>query len=166
MADRMVVLRGGEIVQLGQPAELYRRPRTRFVADFLGETNFLAAKVIGREGGRIVLESAVGRLAAHVEGGEGELGDALGTDREVTLSIRPEAIRILAPSAAASTGGNFLRGRRTGSTYLGDAAQHTIAVNGATQLRINETNPRSPLDEHVVLQIEPEDVVIVADDID
>jgi iron(III) transport system ATP-binding protein len=70
MADRVALLRDGRIVQLGTPRDLYREPKTRFVAEFLGEADFLEATVAGQEGGTVRLDTPAGRLTAAIVGGE------------------------------------------------------------------------------------------------
>src|SRR5262245_64861577 len=80
MADRIVVMRGGAIEQVGTPLEIYREPASPFVADFIGVMNFIAATVVGA--GRVRFGGL--ELACDADGW------ALGT--EVTLAIRPEDI--------------------------------------------------------------------------
>ena len=87
MADRIVVMRGGAIEQVGTPLEIYREPASPFVADFIGVMNFVAATVVGE--GRVRL-------------GELELAcdaDGLAPGTEVTLAIRPEDIVVQEASA-------------------------------------------------------------------
>ncbi|HRQ72809.1 MAG TPA: ABC transporter ATP-binding protein, partial [Phycisphaerales bacterium] len=98
MADRVAIMDAGRVVQLGAPADLYRRPRSRFVAEFLGETNFLEAEVLGVEGGLARLRTPAGELAAFIaDDGPQAANDRPAPASHVTLSIRPEAIRLLPP---------------------------------------------------------------------
>jgi iron(III) transport system ATP-binding protein len=166
MADRMAVLRGGEIVQMGRPAELYRRPRTKFVADFLGETNFLDGRVLGLKQGLAVVDTVAGHLVSAV--GDRESEPKVGS--EVVLSIRPEAIRALSQGEVAgvarvrATGDqpiNYIEGRRVATTYLGDAAQHVIELADRARLRLNELNPQLTQNDAVAVMISADDVVIV-----
>lgn len=92
MADRVAVLSDGRLRQLGTPSELYREPADAFVADFIGETNFLPAHVLGEDGSAVTVRLkdfghavAVPRSACRV------------TDGEVLVGVRPEHIRIAAP---------------------------------------------------------------------
>jgi iron(III) transport system ATP-binding protein len=80
MADRIVVMRGGAIEQVGTPLEIYREPASPFVADFIGVMNFVAAIVVGD--GRVRLDGL--ELACDADG--------LEPGTEVTLAIRPEEI--------------------------------------------------------------------------
>src|SRR5262249_39765652 len=82
MADRIVVMRGGAIEQVGTPLEIYREPASPFVADFIGVMNFVAATVVGNGGVRL------GGLELACD------ADGLAPGTEVTLAIRPEDIVI------------------------------------------------------------------------
>ena len=86
VSDRMAVLDGGKILQVGTPQEIYRRPARKTVANFIGETDFIPGKLRALSGGCAKVETAVGDF-------EGVLGDphaAPAVGAEVTLSIRPE----------------------------------------------------------------------------
>ncbi len=164
MADRVAIMDAGRVVQLGAPADLYRRPRSRFVAEFLGETNFLEAEVLGVEGGLARLRTPAGDLAAFIA------DDGAGSDRpapaaRVTLSIRPEAIRLL-PSPQGSglkTQASCLPARLLETVYLGEIAQHTLELAGGARVKAAELNPppSSPGSSDVRLTIEAADVVIL-----
>ncbi len=62
MADRVVIMSRGEIAQVGTPREIYRAPRTRFVAEFVGRNNILPGKVTHAAGGKVTVETALGRF--------------------------------------------------------------------------------------------------------
>ncbi|MFO0873995.1 MAG: ABC transporter ATP-binding protein [Phycisphaerales bacterium] len=152
MADAMAVLRDGEIVQSGTPDALYRRPRTRFVADFLGETNFLQGKLVGVDSDGVDVETPAGRLRATASPTSRRVGDA------VTLSLRPEALHV-----STIEGGNVIRGTRTATTYLGETAQHDIALADGTSIKALEINPRARPRDDSRLHIDPTDVVVLDD---
>jgi len=154
MADRIAVLRKGRIDQVGSPQELYDRPRTRFAADFLGDTNFLEAQVIGATDDVVELEGPAGRLTAAAT------RETLPQDR-VVCSIRPEAFRI----AADTDSGNILAGRRIETVYFGDTAQHVVELPGGQTVRVSELHPvRLSRGEDMRLTVEPRDVVVVSDE--
>src|SRR5205809_2605567 len=89
MADRIAVLRAGRIEQTGTPEEIYFRPHSRFVADFIGESNFFDVSADGGAKGTVVLADGtrVGCAESHAPDGHARL----------TLMIRPEAIRVFRP---------------------------------------------------------------------
>src|SRR3954449_12724523 len=95
VADRIAVLVAGRIVQVGTPGELYHRPNSAFVADFIGHTNLISGKVIGRDGRMARIETPVGLVTADLNShGGGALPDG------VTVSIRPEHMRIVRSDVA------------------------------------------------------------------
>ncbi len=149
LADHIVVMRDGRLVQQGRPRELYERPRTRFLAEFLGETNFVPATVVESGGGVLALETPLGTLASAFLAGRcaGE---------RVTLSVRAEAWRIdeLGTIELACVD----------STYLGKMAQHELEAHG-TRLRVTELNPPLPSRKGAALRlsVDPGQVVVLDD---
>jgi spermidine/putrescine transport system ATP-binding protein len=88
MSDRIAVMNQGHVLQVGTPGEIYERPADRFVADFIGETNFLEGEVKGRRADEAtVVVDGVLTLHVPIERGVG-MGD------EVTVAIRPEKISL------------------------------------------------------------------------
>jgi ABC-type Fe3+/spermidine/putrescine transport system ATPase subunit len=115
LADRLVVMDAGRVVQVGTPDEVFSRPRTRFVADFMGITNIFAGT---RSGGRFMTEGGTSLpLPA-------DLPDA------PYVALRPSALRL---TTAPASGGAGLGGVITDRTYLGDTVQYRIAVGGQAQ---------------------------------
>jgi iron(III) transport system ATP-binding protein len=158
MADRIAVMRLGKVVQVGAPRQLYERPASRFVADFLGETNFIAAEVRERDRQQVVLETAAGVLHSTV------YPDDLPSTGNVTCSIRPEALRLLVGTPDGDAV-NRMTVTRTHTVYLGEMAQHHLAVDDELKLKAFELNPRLiPTEsQQVTVQVDPQDVVILAD---
>lgn len=134
MADRVALLRSGQIVQIGTPRELYRAPKTRFVAEFLGETNLIEAKQVGVQGDRVDFEIEAGRFAATPAVNPQARSD---TEQDL-LSIRPEAIRLRRPEDD-----NTLPGKLVETTYLGETAQHIVEIKGCPPIKVAEMNPFS-----------------------
>lgn len=95
MSDRIAIMDRGRIVQLGTPREIYRRPASVFVSDFIGQTNLLRGTLAAVEGGIARLDLAGGAVAS------AEAGGPLAVGAPATLSVRPEAIRVLRDAAAA-----------------------------------------------------------------
>jgi len=86
LSDQVAVMRNGVIEQTGPPREIYDRPRTEFVAGFLGASNFLAGTVVALEGGTAIVETPAGRASL--------LADSRIGDR-VRIAIRPERLRMM-----------------------------------------------------------------------
>ncbi len=155
IADRMAILDNGHIQQVGPPAQVYRHPVSRFVADFMGETNFIDGTVRAVDGAHVEVETTLGNFASTVPAGgwRPKAGDGC------TLSIRPESWQ-LATSAAPRNG---LAGRIRDRVYLGEMAQYEFAASQGL-LKIYELNPRfvelSP-EREVFASVAPEDVVVL-----
>ena len=116
MADRIVVMNEGVIEQVGTPTEVYRRPASAFVADFVGTTNFLPAVVIGP--GRVRFESL---------DLECEIGLRPGPGHDVTLAIRPEDVVVRNVDARTA---NSLAVRVTEIEFLGSFCRVGLTMNG------------------------------------
>ena len=86
LSDRVAVMKDGRVLQVGVPKELYERPRTRFVADFVGTNNLLPGQVRERRGERLFVETGVGRLEA--------IPNAAAIADRCVLAIRPENVAI------------------------------------------------------------------------
>jgi iron(III) transport system ATP-binding protein len=158
ISDRMAILEGGHILQVGSPREVYKRPRRKTVAHFIGETDFIAGKVTGLNGETATVETALGRF-------DGILGDpskvpAVGA--EVTLSIRPECWEL---SRERNAERNSVRGRIGDYVYLGEVAQYELVVRDTT-LKVFERNPRfvdGATRGEIFAAVEPADVVVLVD---
>jgi iron(III) transport system ATP-binding protein len=152
IGDRIAVLSAGKVLQIGAPAEIYRHPRNRFVAEFIGEANFLTGQVVVRNE---LLEIDLGRRSLVVAATQNPGADA---GSLVSICLRPEAIRI----AERPPPGQFWRARLIQTTYLGQVAQHLFRCD-EDLLKVAEFNPRSARfrpGEEYFLCIEPEDVTI------
>ena len=153
IADRMAILDGGHIRQVGRPSEVYRQPHSRFVADFMGETNFIEGKVSAVDGRTVTVETPLRAFQA-TSGGDGwqpKTGDAC------TLSIRPECWR-LSPKDGAQ---NSVAGRIADRTYLGEMAQYQFSA-GPQMLKVFELNPKYvelSAEQELFASAEAEDVV-------
>jgi iron(III) transport system ATP-binding protein len=158
MADRVAVLRSGKVIQVGPPRDLYQRPANRFVADFLGETNFLPATVVGRDQGLALLECPVGRFRSAV------FPDDLPPTGNVTCSIRPESLQVMSSQDHCSADLNHFPARITHSTYLGEVAQFDLALDNTLSFKAFQLNPRGPVTPGPArLAFSPHDVVVLHD---
>jgi iron(III) transport system ATP-binding protein len=116
ISDRIAVMEAGRVRQLAAPMEVYTRPATRFVADFIGEANFLPGEVVGRDARGVQVR--VGPAVVTVPG-------AVPASGRVTLVARPEAIRIHTVEPGS---GNGLPGEIERAAYLGTAAEYVVAT--------------------------------------
>jgi spermidine/putrescine transport system ATP-binding protein len=120
MSDRIAVLSQGSIEQLGTPEELYERPRTRFVADFLAVKNIFEAAVVSAIGGKVTLRTPGGLELVAADDGNYDAGST------VTVGIRPERLRLESPSGPA--GANALAGILEDEIYLGDSTEWHVRL--------------------------------------
>lgn len=157
MADRVALLRSGQIMQLGTPRELYRKPNSKFVAEFLGETNLIQANAVSGDGGSTVFE---------VEAGRFEAAGIQTKNKQELVSIRPEAIHLVEPGEGKSLPAKVLQ-----TTYLGETAQHLVEIKGCPPIKIAEMNPFGSLSrvhpspgDTVGVVFTPGDIVVVADE--
>lgn len=115
LADRVVVMNTGLIEQIGTPEEIYRHPKSPFVARFMGMNNFLPGEVKDREGGRWV-ETSLGLF----EAGEVPAGKA-------DVLLRPDSVRVV---ESAGKGEAVLNGQVVESAYRGSMSRTVVDVNG------------------------------------
>jgi len=131
MSDRILVMNGGRILREGTPEEVYRQPRVRFVAEFLGQCNFLTGAICtGPDGGVVLKTAEFGDGIAVLEHHAGPSG---------TIAVRPEDIEI-SPAAEPGAAGNGPEGTVLGATYLGDHFQYRVAV-GMVRLSVRSQRP-------------------------
>src|SRR5690606_32269493 len=126
------------VVQVGPPRELYEQPNSRFVADFLGESNFIAGTIAVGDGGKVVVHTPVGEIEAPPAAGGSATRPRWSPGTPVTCSIRPEGIRL---EPATENGTNTLRGRCREAIYLGDTAQVLIELADGTAIKVQQPSP-------------------------
>lgn len=148
LADRVVLMRAGRVVQVGAPEEVYRRPASAWVARFLGLTNLLDAQAIG-DG---LVETPVGLLQLDPSGLAHP--DARGALR---LLIRPEAARL------DDTGPNALRGVVTGCSFRGERYRLDVRHGSGVELSFSLSGrvDLPAVGEPVVLSIEPRGMMLL-----
>jgi spermidine/putrescine transport system ATP-binding protein len=149
MSDRIAVMNDGRIEQLAAPEELYERPRTRFVAEFLAVRNILDAEVLAVEAGLARLRAEGGLLLAAADDGGYRVGAS------VVLGVRPERLRL------DGGGVNRLEGVIEDEIYLGDRTDWRIRA-GALLLTVAEAvgpGPERRRGDAVTVSCPPEAVL-------
>jgi iron(III) transport system ATP-binding protein len=121
LSDVVVVMDSGRIEQAGSPDEVYRRPASRFVADFIGRANFVEGDVLAVDGDRIEIELLGQRLRVPAAPGHA-------TGSTATVVVRPESVRV---------GTGELQARVQGSTFLGSIVEYELAIADQTLLAID-----------------------------
>jgi len=124
MSDRIAIMNEGRIMQVGIPAELYEYPANLFVADFIGESNFLKGRVVKTEGNRLAVETKDGlRIWSKKR-------NALGLGKEITVAIRPEKIQVFSSKIDVPTDiVNCFPGQVEEVVYVGEASVYHIRLS-------------------------------------
>jgi iron(III) transport system ATP-binding protein len=156
-SDRIAVLDRGRLVQVGRPAEIFDRPKTRFVAEFVGKANILTGRMDGD--GRLVLpDGSRIRLT----------GPGAALSGEVAVCLRPHNIMLVADAAEArdlaDQGYNLFSGTIRRSIYFGDAVDFTVELPSGTTLRvIAPPAQRFDSGQSVNAAVHPNHCVVVSD---
>lgn len=153
MSHRIVLMRDGRAVQVGRPADVYHRPQTRFVAEFVGEANLLPCLVVGQE--------AAGVRAKLERGGHVGTFPYFGTGRfrggdQAMVAVRPEHLRL------ADAGDADLVGRVAAMVLMGPVTVHEVRLDDGSLVRVQATDgDDTGVDEQVGVRILPGRGVVV-----
>jgi spermidine/putrescine transport system ATP-binding protein len=139
MSDVIVVMRDGLIQQKGDPTILYERPVNRFVADFIGTSNFMDATVVEDAGGTMVVQTNRG-MTLRGAPTDPEARPEVGAS--VTVVTRPERLEVLPAEGAgpAAEGMTQIRGRVEQGTYLGDQTEYRVKTDEAGEVIVRHQN--------------------------
>ncbi|TPI19796.1 ABC transporter ATP-binding protein [Mesorhizobium sp. B4-1-1] len=146
MSDRIVVMNAGSAEQIGTPEEVYERPATAFVADFLGKANMLPGTV-SRSDGPTTVTLASGQTV------NVQAPQPLPRGSAVTVVVRPQKLSV------GRTSANRLPGRVVSASYLGGSAIYEVDIGGKTNIRAN-----APIDGRVLNEGEAIELGFDADD--
>lgn len=167
IADRVAILRDGDLMQVGPPRDLYRAPRSRFVAEFIGETNFVPGQIKGVNSDSLDVQTAVGIIRAARPEGTWSL------NQEVWCSIRPESWHVLGADHKADN--VLFTATLQDAMYLGQAEQLIVRLDGGLEkttdeawrtIKIAVANPdaRPPaIGGKVRVGVDPNDVVVLSE---
>jgi spermidine/putrescine transport system ATP-binding protein len=160
MSDRIAVMNAGRVEQLGTPEELYERPRTRFVADFIGTSNFLSGAIESVEGLTAVVRLAGGDRCVTA------MARGLGVGHAVELSVRPEAVSLRAVNGAGPTGAvGTINATVEQAAYLGGNIQYLVrSASGLSLTALAPTSgDRIPVGGGVEVTWSPGDALVLAE---
>jgi spermidine/putrescine transport system ATP-binding protein len=150
ISDRIAVMRKGKILQVGTPTELYMNPEHLFVANFIGESNFLNGDVIGADEGFTEIRLR-GNLIVHSTNAKARL-----KDERIVLAVRPEALRLQRGLKKAQ---NALQGKVKDVTFEGTVTRYEILLKNEDKVIVTMPSlagePYS-VDEEVTVSFEPE----------
>lgn len=158
MSDRIVVMNKGRVEQDGTPEDLYFRPASRFVADFIGETNLLSGQMRGTDGDKVVMDWQGNTLLGTAPNRVQQEG------QQITASVRLEKLSLHAQRPQT---GNAVQGRVVGKTFLGSRMAVQIAVgergDALLQAYVTVDAHQSVGSEPVWIGWEPENMAVLSD---
>jgi spermidine/putrescine transport system ATP-binding protein len=145
MSNRIAVMSKGKALQIGSSVEIYERPNCRFVADFIGETNFLSGTVKAIDKDRVVVDMTT--LKQEITGiGIGNLS----IGQSVAVSIRPEKVHLVDDDGSEvknlTDKENQLKGRVTATAYIGSDTRVVLELGTGVRMKVWEQNAISTLD--------------------
>jgi len=160
MADRLGVMHAGKLIQVGTPAEIYEEPKTRWVAEFIGDVNLFEGPITGHSGDLASVDTRVGPL---VVGRKAGFADG----QKVSIAVRPEKIDIAREPFATSE--NQLHGIVADIAYLGDLSvykvrdEHGVIVKASVANKDRHASELLHRGDKAFLRFAPEAGVMVQD---
>jgi iron(III) transport system ATP-binding protein len=156
LSHEIAVMDEGRIVQIGTPREIYERPRNRFVADFVGATNFLDATVLAADsgGGRCRVGTPLGELDVRCF-------DSLGRGEAVVISVRPEDVELSEAAPERAEGHNVFKGIVEFKAFLGEYLDFQVRVGGSLLLARAHPSLRTPVGGSIYVRMNREKCVAI-----
>ena len=162
LSDRIAVMNDGKILQVGTPSEIYDLPQSRFVADFIGTSNFLEGTLISKNEITLATEPPLKIVSTP--------NDNIPPNTSVTVAVRPERIDLrMTPTSDVA---NLLRGEIQDESYLGTTLQYTVQTDYSIPLIVHQQNTggtdghRFQRGDTVYLQWTPENAIVLKSDKD
>jgi len=161
LSHEIAVMNEGKIVQIGSPRDIYERPRTRFVADFIGTTNFLDGTVLARDGGNghgeiVRVSTPIGQLRVRGDAG-------LNPNAPVVVSIRPEDVELSDDPPANADPYNLASGIVDQKVFLGEYVDFQVKVGETILLARAHSSVRTPIGDPIHIRMNPEKCVAISD---
>jgi spermidine/putrescine transport system ATP-binding protein len=127
MSDSICIMRDGQIVQSGSPRELYDEPINRYVADFVGKTNFFSGEVVDSSGSSVSVKSEAGQVLV---GTQPNGAAALANKSRASVAVRPEMISISIADETNNSTNIAIKGQVMNRIFLGEHSEYLIATEG------------------------------------
>ena len=159
LADVLAVMQDGEIRQIGTPWDIYRRPKSLYVAHFVGEANTLPARVAHTDGRKVIAETPIGSISIN------DVDPLPRTGDKGQVVLRPEDIKIFDGDLPVATAVNTFRAKVVNFVLLGPRVELQIAV-GDTVLRAwtdSVVRNAHPLQSTVTFEIAPSSAVWISE---
>jgi len=146
LSHEIAVMNEGRVVQIGTPRQIYDQPKDRFVADFVGSTNFIPGTVTAVVEGRCVVRSALGELKAHASEGVSRNGS-------VTVSVRPEDVELSEGEPTGTADDNVCKATVSSRDFLGDYLDCYVKVGDALLLAKAHPSLRTPVGHPIYVRM-------------
>jgi len=141
LSTRIAVMDAGRFVQIGEPAEIYENPASRFIANFIGSANLLDVSVVGRQENRLALQHTASGMNFDIHSDEYHDGDHESHEK-LTLALRPE--KILIDKQPLTQCDNQLTGRVQSIAYLGKISTYRVETNIGETIEVTAPNQIRP----------------------
>ena len=133
MSDRICIMRDGRIIQSGSPRELYDEPVNRYVADFVGKTNFFSGKVVDSDAASATVKCASGQVLV---GNLSKRAQRLVNGSSASVAVRPEMISITAANEADNCANIAITGQVMNRIFLGEHSEYLVATEGYGEVMV------------------------------
>jgi len=152
LSHEIAVMNEGRIQQVGSPRDIYERPGSPFVADFVGSTNFLDGAVLGPDGtqGHYLVRTEIGDVSVSAT-------EALRADDKVLLSVRPEDVGLV--EARPEAPGNVWQATVDQKVFLGEVVDFQVKLGSRTLLSRQHPSLRTPIGNAIYVKLDPEKCV-------
>ena len=159
LSHEIAVMNEGRIVQVGAPRAIYDHPRTKFVAEFIGTTNFIDGVVLGFDDAskRWNVRTPAGNLLVNTD-------SALAPDMRVTVSIRPEDVELSDDAPSAGSQQNVTSGLVDQKVFLGDFVDFQVQIGDFMLLSRAHPSLRTPIGETIHVRMNPDKCVAIPED--
>jgi iron(III) transport system ATP-binding protein len=151
LSHEIAVMNEGRIQQVGSPRDIYEKPANQFVADFVGNTNFIDGTMMHMLASCYVLRTEIGYVKVKCE-------QQLQTDDRVSISVRPEDVEL---SEARPAGDNVWEGRVDQKVFLGEAVDFQVKVGPRSLLSRQHPTLRTKVGEAIFVHLDPEKCVVL-----
>lgn len=158
LSHEVAVMNEGRIVQVGSPREIYEHPRTRFVADFIGTTNFISGTVLGQDSqsGRWNIRTPAGNMLVRKD-------PKLAADMRVTVSIRPEDVELFDETPLGSAL-NVTTGQLDQVAFLGDFMDCQVKIGDLVLLSRTHPSLNASVGDRIQVRTNPDKCVAIPDE--
>jgi len=158
LSHEIAVMNEGRIVQIGSPRDIYERPRNKFVADFVGNTNFIDGTMLSAAAGngRCRVATPIGELNV-------QCAEAFTQGAAVVVSVRPEDVELSESTPVPEEDDNLCRGIVDAKVFLGDYLDFQVKVGEAVLLARVHPSLRTPTGDPIHLRMRAEKCVAIAE---